>query len=182
MALHTPLAPWSDPAGYPPEVCRMDKAGHRLGELCVASRVYIDTKVARLKELCKHGAYFLMYDGSWFPGECWDKSHGHSLPVTHQEHVDAILKIEQQLHKAYPNVLIEQHDPMTGPGNVRYTPTYFMHAKPGRVRRTLGIRVHERVHGRRPEPPGVLALLRQSGLQHSDLSCTSTCERTTRKR
>ena len=130
MALHTPLAPWSDPAGYPPEACRMDKAGHRLGELCVASRAYIDTKVARLKELCKHGAYFLMYDGSWFPGECWDKSHGHSLPVTHQEHVDAILKIEQQLHKVYPNVLIEQHDPMTGPGSVRYTPTYFMHAKP----------------------------------------------------
>jgi hypothetical protein len=131
MALHTPLAPWSDPAGYPPEACRMDKAGHRLGELCVASRLYIDTKVARLKELCKHGAYFLMYDGSWFPGECWDKSHGHSLPVTHQEHVDAILKIEQELHKAYPNALIEQHDPMTGPGSVRYTPTYFMHAKPG---------------------------------------------------
>ena len=131
MALHTPLAPWSDPAGYPPEARRMDKAGHRLGELCVASRAYIDAKVARLKELCEHGAYFLMYDGSWFPGECWDKSHGHSLPVTHQEHVDAILKIEQGLHKAYPNVLIEQHDPMTGPGNVRYTPTYFMHAKPG---------------------------------------------------
>jgi hypothetical protein len=131
MALHTPLAPWSDAAGYPPEACRMDKAGHRLGELCVASSVYIDTKVARLKELCKHGAYFLMYDGSWFPGECWDKSHGHSLPLTHQEHLDAILKIQQQVHKAYPHVLIEQHDPMTGPGSVRYTPTYFMHAKPG---------------------------------------------------
>jgi hypothetical protein len=28
-------------------------------------------------------------------------------------------------------VLIEQHDPMTGPGMPRYTPTYFMHAKPG---------------------------------------------------
>jgi len=131
IALHTPLAPWTDPAGYPVEARRMDKAGNRLGELCTASPVYMKTKIARLKELCKNGAYFLMYDGSWFPGECWDKSHGHSLPVTHQEHLDAILKLQQELHKEYPNVLIEQHDPMTGPGTPRYVPTYFMHAKPG---------------------------------------------------
>jgi hypothetical protein len=109
----------------------MDQAGNRLGELCTSSPAYIETKVARLKELCKNGAYFLMYDGSWFPGECWDKSHGHALPVTHQEHVDAILKIQQKLHEAYPDVLIEQHDPMTGPGTPRYVPTYFMHGKPG---------------------------------------------------
>jgi acetyl esterase/lipase len=131
LALHTPLAPWSEPGEFPVEARRMDKAGNRLGEMCVASPAYINTKVARLKELCKRGAYFLMYDGSWFPGECWDKSHGHALPVTHQEHVDAILKLQQELHKEYPNVLIEQHDPMTGPGTPRYVPTYFMHAKPG---------------------------------------------------
>jgi hypothetical protein len=131
LALHTPLAPWTNPESYPAELLRMDKAGNRMGELCTSSPAYIETKVARLKELCKKGAYFLMYDGSWFPGECWDKTHGHSLPVTHQEHVDAILKIQQKLHEAYPNVLIEQHDPMTGPGTPRYVPTYFMHAKPG---------------------------------------------------
>jgi hypothetical protein len=131
LALHTPLAPWSEPGTYPPDARRMDKSGNRLGELCTSSSAYRQTKVARLKELCKHGAYFLMYDGSWYPGECWDKSHGHSLPVTHQEHLDAILKIQQEVHKEYPNVLIEQHDPMTGPGTPRYAPTYFMHAKPG---------------------------------------------------
>jgi hypothetical protein len=131
LALHTPLAPWSTVETYPPEARRMDKAGNRLGELCVASPAYQKAKLDRLKTLCKNGAYFLMYDGSWFPGECWDKSHGHSLPVKHQEHVDAILKLQQGLHKEYPNVLIEQHDPMTGPGTPRYVPTYFMHAKPG---------------------------------------------------
>jgi hypothetical protein len=131
LALHTPLAPWTDPTEYPVAARRMDKSGKRLDELCTASPVYMKTKIARLKELCKNGAYFLMYDGSWFPGECWDKSHGHSLPVTHQEHLDAILKIQQEVHKDYPNVLIEQHDPMTGPGTPRYVPTYFMHAKPG---------------------------------------------------
>jgi hypothetical protein len=131
LALHTPLAPWSDPAGYPLEAHRMDKTGNRLGEVCCASSIYVETKSARLKELCKHGAFFLMYDCSWFPGECWDKSHGHSLPVTHQEHLDAILEIQQQVHQEYPKVLIEQHDPIAGPGTVRYAPTYFMHAKPG---------------------------------------------------
>lgn len=131
LALHTPVAPWSDPTGYPAEARRMDKAGKRLDELCPSSPAYIEAKVSRLKELCKHGACFLMYDGSWFPGECWDKTHGHSLPVTHQEHLAALLKMQQEVHKDYPNVLIEQHDPMLGPNPFRYTPTYFMHAKPG---------------------------------------------------
>jgi hypothetical protein len=131
LALHTPLAPWTDPAGYPEECRRMDRNGKRLGQVCCASSVYVETKIARLKELCKHGAYFLMYDGSWFAGECWDKSHGHSVPLKHQEHIEATLKIQQGLHEEYPNVLIEQHDPMVGGIIVRYTPTYFMHAKPG---------------------------------------------------
>jgi hypothetical protein len=131
LALHTPLAPWSKPEAYPLEARRMDKSGKRLDELCVASSVYIETKVARLRELCRKGAYFLMYDGSWFPGECWDPSHGHSLPVTRQEHVEAILKIQQGLHKEFPDVLIEQHDPVVGPGTVRYAPTYFLHGRPG---------------------------------------------------
>jgi hypothetical protein len=131
LALHTPLAPSSDAAGYPDEARRRGRDGTRLNELCCASSVYIETKVARLKELCAKGAYFLMYDGSWFPGECWDPSHGHSLPVTHREHLAAILTIAQRVHAEHPHVLIEQHDPMTGPGTPRYTPTYFMHGKPG---------------------------------------------------
>jgi hypothetical protein len=131
LALHTPLAPWTDATEYPVEARRMDKAGNRMGELCTSSSVYIKTKVDRLKELCQNGATFLMYDGSWFPGECWDPTHGHSLPVTHKEHLDAILKLAQQLHEAYPKVIIEQHDPMLGPGTPRYVPTYFMHDKPG---------------------------------------------------
>ena len=131
LALHTPLAPWTDAAEYPVEARRMDRAGHRLGDLCVASPAYMDTKIARLTELYRNGAYFFMYDGSWFPGECWDPTHGHSLPITHQEHIDAILRLAQKLHQACPTAVIEQHDPMTGPGTPRYVPTYFMHGKPG---------------------------------------------------
>ena len=170
LALHTPLAPWSDPASYPPEARRMDKAGNRIGELCTASPAYIETKVARLKELCKHGAYFLMYDGSWFPGECWDKSHGHSLPITHQEHVDAILQIQQKLHEEYPAGAhrAARSDDRAGHAALHAD---LLHARQARrVRRAVGIRVHDRSDGRHPHPPGVLALLPQSGLRNSRLS------------
>jgi hypothetical protein len=131
LALHTPLAPWSDLEGFPEECRRMDKDGTRQKEICPASSLYMEMKIARFKELCKNGAAFLMYDGSWFLDGCCDKSHGHSLPLTHDEHLDAILRIEREVHAEYPHVLIEQHDPMAGPGTVRYAPTYFLHAKPG---------------------------------------------------
>lgn len=131
LALHTPLAPWSEPSSYPEEARRMDKEGKKLDEICCSSSVYMNTKVARLNKICNDGAYFLMFDGSWFSGECWDTTHGHSIPLTHRDHLAAILSITQRVHSEYPDVLIEQHDPMTGPGTPRYTPTYYMHGKPG---------------------------------------------------
>jgi len=138
LALHTPLAPWNSAGTYPPSARMMNKDGGRapdqhgsISDLCTASSAYIETKAARLKELCRNGAYFLMFDGSWYPGPCWDPAHGHSVPMTHQDHLNAVLKIEQMVHEAYPNVLIEQHDPMLGPGTPRYVPTYFLHDKPG---------------------------------------------------
>jgi hypothetical protein len=131
LALHTPLAPWSDAESYPVTARMMTGSGERTGDLCAASPGYADTKIARLTELYKRGAYFFMYDGSWFPGECWDPTHGHPVPLTRQAHIDAILRLSQRLHAACPNAVIEQHDPMIGPGTPRYVPTYFMHGKPG---------------------------------------------------
>ena len=133
LCLHTPIAPWADPTEFPVEVRLMDKNGNRYDEMCAASSQYGKLIVERHLELCKNGACFLMYDGSRWPGadECWDPSHGHSLPLTHIEHVNAITSIAQQIHKAYPNVLIEQHDTMSGPSEHRYCPMYFMHDKTG---------------------------------------------------
>ena len=95
LALHTPLAPWSNHASYPLEARQMESDGQRREDLCVASAQYIEIKVARLRELCRNGAYFLMYDGSWYDKPCYDPGHGHSVPSTRQEHVDAILRIAQ---------------------------------------------------------------------------------------
>ncbi len=138
LALHTPLAPWNKSSTYPIGATRMNEDGSRayeetgnISDLCLASEAYIDAKIERLKALCAQGAYFLMFDGSWFQGPCWDPAHGHAIPLTHQEHLDAILRIQQGVHRSYPNVVIEQHDPMLGPGTPRYVPTYFMHDKPG---------------------------------------------------
>ena len=131
LALHTPLAPWTNHASYPLEARQMDSAGQRRDDLCVLSEQYQSVKVERLRTLCRDGAYFLMYDGSWYEHPCYDPSHGHSVPSTRQEHVDAILRLAQAVHAAYPQAVIEQHDPITGPGTPRYAPTYFMHAKPG---------------------------------------------------
>src|SRR5579859_3207399 len=131
LALHTPLAPWSNHASYPLETRQMESDGQRRDDLCVASSQYIEIKVERLRELCRNGAHFLMYDGSWYERPCYDPSHGHGVPSARQDHVDAILKIAQGVHAAHPEVVIEQHDPITGPGTPRYTPTYFMHGKPG---------------------------------------------------
>jgi hypothetical protein len=138
LALHTPLAPWNKSSTYPSGARRMNEDGSRaydvdgnISDLCLASEAYIETKVERLKALCSQGAYFLMFDGSWYPGPCWDPAHGHSVPLSHQEHLDAILRIQQAVHRAYPRAVIEQHDPMLGPGTPRYVPTYFLHDKPG---------------------------------------------------
>jgi hypothetical protein len=131
LALHTPLAAWSDIRAYPVEARVKTKDGKTLDALCSAAPAYLDTKAERLIELCKKGACFVMFDGSWFTGECWDPAHGHPLPLTRQDQLDAYLKLNQRLHQAAPDVLIEQHDPCVGGTTVRYAPTYILHGKPG---------------------------------------------------
>ncbi len=131
LALHTPLAPWSNHASYPASARQMGADGLRRDDLCVLSGEYQALKAARLSALCRDGAYFLMYDGSWYDQACHDPAHGHSVPSTRQAHVDAILRLAQAVHADYPQAVIEQHDPIIGPGTPRYAPTYFMHAKPG---------------------------------------------------
>ncbi len=130
LALHAPLAPWADGNAFPaPNKIMVSPNGDHSNEACCSSKAYIDAKIERSKKVLHDGAYMLHYDGAWF-ATCWDPTHGHSVPQTHQEHLDSILKITQEVHKAYPKATIELHDPMTGPGTPRYTPLYFMLAKP----------------------------------------------------
>lgn len=130
LALHNPLAAWCDVNGYPAEARRKAKDGQTLPSLCGTSPAYLQTKAERLLQLCRDGAVFLMYDGTMFTGECYDPAHGHSLPLTRHEHCLAVLQLIQAVKREFPDVLIELHDPIVGGTNIRYAPTYFLHALP----------------------------------------------------
>ena len=127
LAFHTPLAGWSDVNAYPVEARRRDRDGNRLESLCSAAPAYIEEKAKRLITLCDDGAAFLMFDGSGYTGECWDAAHGHSLPLTRQEHCLAYRELTRRVKERHPEVLIELHDPIVAGVNVRYAPTYFLH-------------------------------------------------------
>lgn len=130
LSLHTPLAGWCDVNAYPIEARRKSRDGQVLQSLCSASSAYLKTKAERLLKLCEDGASFLMFDGSAFTGECYDETHGHSVPLTRHEHCLAYLKLMQTVKRKFPKVLIELHDPIVAGVTVRYAPTYFFHALP----------------------------------------------------
>ncbi len=140
VALHTPLAGWTDQAGrnatYPEKAHRKDRYGMVLVDLCMASPAYLETKTERLIELAKDGVVFFMFDGDEYgrheisgTSPCYDPSHGHSVPLTREEHGRAILKLARDIHKEYPNVLIELH-PFLGSCFYPSMPTYYLH-EPG---------------------------------------------------
>jgi len=66
LALHTPLAAWSDVSAYPEAARLKEKDGNIRVALCSTNAAYLDAKAERLLELCGKGACFLMYDGSCF--------------------------------------------------------------------------------------------------------------------
>lgn len=130
LALHTPLAAWSSPSSFPASCKRPD------GGLCGSSTTYAAEKAARLIATCNgyetnEGAYFVMFDGNWFVGGCTNPTHGHAIPNTRQDHNNMIQSICQQLHAVHPNVVIEVHDPVIGPGCSRYCPTYIIQGEDG---------------------------------------------------
>ncbi len=127
IGMHTPLAGWSDIKAYPAVAKRQDAEGKTLESLCSTAPAYLEEKAKRLIELGEKGAYFLMFDGSQFTGECWDKAHGHSLPLTRQEHCEAYRELLRRVKERCPQVTIELHDPISGGSKFRYTPTYFLH-------------------------------------------------------
>jgi hypothetical protein len=120
-----------DPAAVPPEAGFIDKDGKRSDLLvCAASPAFIDTKEKRLLELAKNGAVFFMFDSDQYCGPCCDKNHGHSIPATREEHAKGLFELARRVKEKYPSVLIELHDPITGPSSVHYTPSYFGYQPP----------------------------------------------------
>jgi hypothetical protein len=98
--------------------------------LCHPSAAFLDAKENLLLELCRNGALFLMFDSNQYSGPCYDKSHGHGIPSTREDHARATCELARRIKAKYPHVLIEMHDPITGPCGIHYTPSYYGYAPP----------------------------------------------------
>ncbi len=147
-SLHTPMPPWASNVphlmgpsaieSWPVSSRRMLRDG--LGELipaikgpqiCMGSRQYLDEAEKRLLKLCKAGAGFLMFDGTWWNGPCEDESHGHPVPYLYEDHINACVEMARRIHRTYPDVLIEMHDMLNGGHPTRSIPVYYKYGLPG---------------------------------------------------
>jgi hypothetical protein len=131
---------WCSLAGVPPTYCDaqaypsaqvLSKDGVKEKYLiCHPCPGFLDAKEKLLLEVCRNGARFLMFDSDQYSGPCYDKAHGHSVPSTREEHAKATMELARRIKVKYPNVLIELHDPITGPSSIHYTPSYFGYNPP----------------------------------------------------
>ena len=120
-----------DPSACPKEARVLNKEGKpEYFLLCLPSAGFLDTKEKNLLDLARDGALFFMFDSNQYSGPCYDKTHGHAIPSTREEHAKALFELARRVKVKYPNVLIEMHDPITGPCNIHYTPTYFGYNPP----------------------------------------------------
>jgi hypothetical protein len=121
---------YADPEACPPEARVVDKDGRQSKIHCFASPAFLNEKEKRLLELCRNGVAFMMFDSTQYSGPCYDRTHGHSIPSTREEHTRALLELARRVKSKYPRLLIELHDPVSGPGSNHYTPTYFGYEPP----------------------------------------------------
>jgi hypothetical protein len=137
VSLHCPLATWMSVDGravadWPGAALRRDEGGTVVdGAVCIGSRQYLDEAERRLLEHCADGVGYLMFDGNWWNGGCWDPAHGHPVPFTLEDQVRACLRLAERIHARFPKVLIEMHDPVVGGTLPRYTPVYYKYGLPG---------------------------------------------------
>lgn len=137
LSLHTPLATWMSwdgraAADWPAGALRMDSSGKLIpGSFCLGSQQYLAEAEKRLLEHCADGVTYLMFDGNWWNGGCWNPDHGHPVPYTLEAHCRASLDLAQRIHARFPRVIIEMHDMVAGGSVLRYTPVYYKYGLPG---------------------------------------------------
>jgi len=98
-------------------------------EVCTLHRPWQREKLKRILKVVLAGMKFIMFDEFDWRGPCWAEHHGHPVPSTPDQHVRAIYGLIEAVHREYPDVLIEAHDPVW-PWSQRYLPTYYRHGLP----------------------------------------------------
>ena len=110
----------------------MDSDGNLMERsICLGSKQYIDEAAKRLLAHCADDVVFLMFDGNWWNGGCWNPNHGHPVPYTMEDHIRANVELAERVHAKHPDVLIEMHDMIAGGSVQRYTPVYYKYGLPG---------------------------------------------------
>jgi hypothetical protein len=100
--------------------------GHTIGfwEVCTQCEAWKQEKLKRILAISSKGIKFMMFDEFDWRGPCYNPSHGHPVPSTPEGHMRAVYWLIEELHKCYPDVLVEAHDPVW-PWSMRYLPTYY---------------------------------------------------------
>ena len=97
-----------------------------------ANKYWVEEKTRRILELAKEGIDFFMFDFtslSMFMVDdlgCFNKEHGHEVPMLRTTHAENIFKVIQNVKKEFPHILIEAHDRGVQPRH----PLYYQHNLP----------------------------------------------------
>ncbi len=114
-----------------------DSTPYSGGYVCPASPAWQKQKSERLLALAEAGTTFFMFDFLSYEraviqrqdqphrdiGTCWSPDHGHSVPLSKEEHAEGIMSVIRAIKQRYPDVSIEAHDRIGG----EFLPLYFQH-------------------------------------------------------
>lgn len=115
---------------WPREAFRMSADGKVLeGKLCMGSQQYLEEALRRVLPHFRDGVRWMMIDGNWYPGECYNPAHGHPVPYTIEDHWRANIELVSRIHSKYPQVYLELHEPVTW-ATQRYSPIYYKYCPP----------------------------------------------------
>jgi hypothetical protein len=91
------------------------------GFVCPAAPVWQRQKTERLLRLAEAGVSFFMFDFVTYR-PCWSAGHGHTVPLTREEHADGIMSVVRAVKTRFPGLTIEAHDRIGGG-----LPLYYQH-------------------------------------------------------
>jgi hypothetical protein len=94
-------------------------------EPCLCGHAFWQEKLRRILDISRHGVRFMMFDEMDWRGPCCDASHGHAVPSTPLDHVQAVYGLTREVRKQCPGLTIEAHDPVWPWSTSIYVPTYF---------------------------------------------------------
>jgi hypothetical protein len=107
------------------------------GYVCPASPAWKRQKIERLRKLAAAGVTFFMFDFVAYEDisievfdhpvssleTCWSPDHGHSVPMTREEHAEGIMDVIRAIKREFPDVTIEAHDRV----GAEFLPLYYQH-------------------------------------------------------